>query len=386
MACIAIVGAGPSGAAAGRHLALRGHAVTLIDRARFPRDKTCGDWLTPIALRELAALGLDADALEARVPGHAQVLRSTLVSPDGHRSEQPASQPGRCIRREHLDALLVTQALQAGCRLEQRTVRRIDRRDPEWAGYDHVIDARGAGSARANAVGLRTYWTVRRHPETLALADEVGLHTDARHRRGYGWIFPVEVDAQMLTFNIGVGLWQRDSRPGATVHDYLARFLEHNPVTRRLAPHRLGETRRHGYPVALGGWWQDVVDDGVLRIGDAAGLADPLTGDGIGNALTSGRLVAEAIDAARAGASGNGPDAAALWRRRHAEHLAPELRRALLLRHLLVSTTAKNLATAVLDRGPASWRERLHGAVFGSSSYRALMSTGAARAARGVVA
>jgi flavin-dependent dehydrogenase len=374
MACIAIVGAGPSGAAAGRHLARRGHAVTLIDRARFPRDKTCGDWLTPIALAELAQLGLDEPALEARVPGHALVQRTTLVSPDGRRSEQRSTRPGRCIRREHLDALVLAQALHAGCTIQQRSVRRIDRRDAEWDGYDLLIDARGAGSARANAVGLRTYWTVRRHPDTEALADEVGLHTDATHRRGYGWVFPVEVDEQMLTFNIGVGLWQRDSQPGATVHDYLARFLEQNPVTRRLAPHRLGETRRQGYPVVLGGWHQDVVDDGVLRIGDAAGLADPLTGDGIGNALTSGRLVAEAIDRACAEGRDLAGAAARLWRRRHAEHLAPELRRALLLRHLLVSTTAKNLATAALDRGPAGWRERLHGAVFGSAGYGALWS------------
>ena len=179
MACIAIVGAGPSGSAAARHLALQGHAVTLFDRASFPRDKTCGDWLTPIALRELGALGLDLPALDALVPGHAQVRRSTLVSPNGRRSEHPSAPQGRCIRREHLDALLVDQAVRAGCRLVQRTVRRIDRSDPEWAGYEHLIDARGAGSTRANAVGVRTYWTVRRLPETEALADEVA------HQLGY---------------------------------------------------------------------------------------------------------------------------------------------------------------------------------------------------------
>lgn len=369
MACIAIVGAGPSGSAAARHLALQGHAVTLFDRASFPRDKTCGDWLTPIALRELGALGLDLPALDALVPGHAQVRRSTLVSPNGRRSEHPSAPQGRCIRREHLDALLVDQAVRAGCRLVQRTVRRIDRSDPEWAGYEHLIDARGAGSTRANAVGVRTYWTVRRLPETEALADEVALHTDARHRRGYGWVFPVEVDMQMITFNIGVGLWQRDSRPGATVTDYLAHFLDHNPVVRQLAPHRLGETRRHGYPVVLGGWRQQVVDAGVLRVGDAAGLADPLTGDGIGNALISGRLVAAAI----AEATASGADAGTLWRRRHAEQIAPELRRALLLRLLLVSTTAKNLATTVLDQAPSHWRARLHAAIFGSAPYADLL-------------
>ena len=110
MACIAIVGAGPSGAAAGRHLALQGHAVTLFDKSDFPRDKTCGDWLTPIALRELGALGLDLHALDALVPGHAQVRRSTLVSPDGRRSEHPSAPQGpqsaqdRGKRERHIGA------------------------------------------------------------------------------------------------------------------------------------------------------------------------------------------------------------------------------------------------------------------------------------------
>jgi flavin-dependent dehydrogenase len=85
-------------------------------------------------------------------------------------------------------------------------------------------------------------------------------------------------------------------------------------------------TRPVGYPVALGLWRNRVADDRVLRIGDAANLADPLTGDGIGNALTSGRLVAEAIAAATGAAD------AARWQRRFDDELAPELRCGLVLR------------------------------------------------------
>src|SRR4029434_10053057 len=92
---IAIVGAGPAGSAAGRHLATRGHPVTLIDRAEVPRERTCGDWLTPAAMSELALLGLDRDALSMQAPGHATVTTTRLVSPDGRARPRASAAPGR---------------------------------------------------------------------------------------------------------------------------------------------------------------------------------------------------------------------------------------------------------------------------------------------------
>ena len=362
MARVAIVGAGPAGAAAGWHLASRGHTVTLFDRASFPRDKTCGDWLTPLALQELAALGLDGEALTRLAPGHTTIRRTALQSPDGGRSEHTATRPGRCIRREQLDALIVARARQAGCELVQRMVRRVDRADAEWAGYDHLVDARGAGAGQPNAVGVRAYWTVPHDEASRAWTDRVALHTDARHRRGYGWIFPVSADASTVCFNMGVGLWKADQRDGANVTDYLEHFLAHDTLASSLSARAVHVTRRVGYPVMLGGWRNRVEHEGVLRIGDAAGLADPLTGDGIGNALTSGRLLAETLSE---GATGD-------WPRRFRAAMAPELRRAWLLRQLLVSTSAKNLAARALAAGPVGLRSRLHGAIFGDAGYRTL--------------
>ncbi len=359
MSRVAIVGAGPAGAAAGWHLARRGHSVTLFDRAVFPRDKTCGDWLTPLALRELATLGLDGAALARAEPGHALIQSSALLSPDGRRSEHRLARPGRCVRRAQLDALVVAQAVAAGCGLEQRMVKQVVRDDPAWAAFDHLVDARGAGAGPPNAVGLRGYWTVPRQAVS-APTDQVAICADARWRRGYGWVFPVGGDADTLSFNIGVGLWKQDSRDGATVHDFLEHFLARHPLARAVCASAVASTRPVGYPVMLGGWRNRVERGGVLCVGDAAGLADPLTGDGIGNALTSGRLVAEAIDTG------------ARWQGRFDAELAPELRRAHLLRHMLTATVAKNLATTALDIGPAALRERLHGAVFGAMHYRAL--------------
>lgn len=367
MASIAIVGAGPAGSSAAFHLASRGHAVTLFDRARFPRDKTCGDWLTPAALAEIARLGLDGAALERAAPGHARISGTALFAPNGRRSEHLSAAPGRCIERRQLDAMLVAQATAAGATLVHGSFRDVQRDTPALAAHDCVIDARGAAAGCANAIGLRAYWTVDREAVPADSLARVTLYTDRHFRRGYGWVFPVHRDDRTVRFNVGVGLWKEDSRRGRTVADFLAHFLECHAAARDICAAAIASTRPVGYPVALGGWRSPVTADGVLRIGDAAQLADPLTGDGIGNALASGRLVAEAIDAAGVA------DAAASWQRSCDETLVPELRRAFLLRQLLVATPVKNLAALVANRGPAPFRDRLHGAVFGARPYRDLI-------------
>ena len=263
--------------------------------------------------------------------------------------------------------MLVAQATRAGATFVRRALRDLRRDDPAFAEHDHVIDARGASVGRPNAIGLRGYWTLRRDAPAADRVAQVSLHTDADFRRGYGWIFPVHADTATVRYNIGVGLWKEDSRRGQTVSDFLAHFLARHPAAREICAAASESTRPVGYPVALGGWRRRVATDGVLRIGDAAALADPLTGDGIGNALASGRLVAAAIDAGRA------DDAAADWQRAYDSMLAPEIRRALVLRHLLVATPMKNLAAFASARGPASFRDRLHGAVFGATGYRELL-------------
>ena len=361
---VAIVGAGPAGAAAGWHLAARGVAVTLLDRSRFPRDKTCGDWLTPAALDELAILGLDAAELARDAPGHATVMATRLVSPDGRASTRPCARPGACVPRHVLDHLVRERAIAAGCEPVERTVRDIAS-DASLGTFDHVVDARGATAGIANAIGMRGYWTVARAALDAEASARVEIHTDAASRRGYGWIFPVHADANSVRFNIGVGVWKDDSGAGHTVADFLDRFVAQNRVASALRDASLSITRPIGYPVALGVWRNRVADGRVLRIGDAANLADPLTGDGIGNALASGRLVAAAIAAAS-----DATDAAQRWQRLCDDEFAPEIRSGLILRYLLTTTSAKNGAAWLLERGAPSFGTRLHGAVFGATPYR----------------
>jgi flavin-dependent dehydrogenase len=361
---IAIVGAGPAGASAGWHLATRGHAVTLIDRAEFPRDKTCGDWLTPRALSELAQVGLDRGTLAASAPGHATVTATRLVSPEGRISARNCGIAGACIPRRVLDRLVRERAIAAGCETAVRTVRDVA---ALRADFDGVVDARGATAGAANAIGLRGYWTVPRAAVEAAASTRVEICTDADYRRGYGWIFPVHLDDRVVRFNVGVGVWKDDSGAGHSVADFLDRFVARNPVARALHDAAREAARPVGYPVALGRWRDRVAEGGVLRIGDAANLADPLTGDGIGNALASGRHAAAAIDAAS-----DWVDAARRWQRQFEAVFAPELRHALALRSLLSTTAAKNFATRLLEHRAHALGTRLHRAIFGETGYREL--------------
>ncbi|MBI3400394.1 MAG: NAD(P)/FAD-dependent oxidoreductase [Acidobacteria bacterium] len=366
MARIAIVGAGPAGSSAGWHLASRHHEVTLVDRAAFPRPKTCGDWITLGSVAELARLGLSRADIERQAVDHAAIAGTVIIAPNGRRTSSEGRESAYCIPRLIFDAMLWRHAVAAGCRPVRRSVRDISA-DPELAGqFDHVIDARGALAGTANAVALRAYWTVPRDRLRAGDAAVVQIHTDAWFRRGYGWLFPVGGDAGTLRVNVGVGLWRADSAEGGTIADFYERFTSTNTVIARWRTGAVIE-RPVGCHVGLGLWRNVVAPGGVLRIGDAANLADPLTGDGIGNALASGRLVADVIDRHR-----DRDGAARAWQARHDEFFIPEFRRALVIRRALTGSTGKNAAASALAMAP--WlRRRVHAALFGEIGYREIV-------------
>jgi flavin-dependent dehydrogenase len=364
MARIAIVGAGPAGSAAGWHLATRGHEVTLIDRASFPRPKTCGDWITLGAVAELNRLGVTRGVIETSVAERATITHTAIVSPAGRRTVNPSREPAYCIPRLIFDHLLWGRAVQAGCQPMVRIVRTIGTGDGaflrEWP---YVIDARGAHAGDANAVALRAYWSV---PEPLLSDTEaatVQILTDAVFTRGYGWIFPVDTSGGRVRFNIGVGMLSADTRPGHRVREFFDRFVDLQPSLQRW--HQTAERERPvGCHVSLGLSHNTVGDATLLRIGDAANLADPLTGDGIAHALKSGRLAAEAIDAAR-----NAGEARQQWQRSYEAGIQGEIDRASRLQRWLTPTAAKNIAAVALAAVPPL-RRRVHQAVFNETTYR----------------
>lgn len=367
MARIAIVGAGPAGSAAGWHLAARGHEVTLIDRAAFPRPKTCGDWITLGAVAELDRLGLTRSIIESSANERAAITHTAIVSPSGRRTVNPSREPAYCIPRLVFDNMLWRHAVDAGCRPMQRAVRSIGAGDGEFLReWPYVIDARGAHAGDANAVALRAYWTVPADALSNAEASTVQIVTDSVFTRGYGWIFPADASHERVRFNIGVGMLSADTRTGHRVREFFDRFVEVNPSLRRWHDAAARE-RPVGCHVGLGLPRNAVGDARALRVGDAANLADPLTGDGIAHALKSGRLAAEAIDGAQ-----DADEARRRWQASYETGIQREIDRASRLQRWLTPTAAKNIASVALAAVPPL-RRRIHQAVFNEMSYRGLL-------------
>ncbi|MEV5969601.1 geranylgeranyl reductase family protein [Streptomyces sp. NPDC051921] len=324
---VIVVGAGPAGCSAAYHLARAGHDVLLLEKATFPRDKVCGDGLTPRAVKELLGMGID-------VAGDGWVrTRGLRVHGSGTAVEMPwpvvASYPdyGLVRTRQDFDRLLARQAVTAGARLLEgtkvieplvapatgRVSGVVARRDGVRRTYRAplVVAADGASSRLAVALGLhpradrpmgvavRRYYTAP-HRNRDHLEAWIDLETrDSRGRAsmpfGYGWIFPVGDGA----FNVGLGTFHIGRRPDVDhrrlFRDWTARLPadwhfdeEHATGPLLGAPLPAGLNRRPQYT------------RGLLLTGDAGGMINPLSGEGIDYAMESGRLTAETVTRALA--------------------------------------------------------------------------------------
>lgn len=299
---VAVVGAGPAGAAAAL-AALRarpGASVLLLDRHDFPRDKCCGDGVAPHALDELARLGV-ADVLDDRV----RVGRMRLVSPAGNEASHPMARPDYVIPRSVLDARLVAAAVARGASLVRHTVRRLDVR-ADHVVLDDTFSARVVvGADGANGVVRRQLNLPRQDPSTVAVAvrgyvdhatsdPEQVIVMDGRDWPAYAWRF----DAGDGTANVGFGMLV----PSLQAAGHGKALLEQRMV--ELLPEATGARllRSHHLPLSTG---RPRARDGrVLLAGDAASLVNPLTGEGIYYALLSGRLAgAAAVGAGDPGAA-----------------------------------------------------------------------------------
>jgi geranylgeranyl reductase family protein len=285
-----VVGAGPAGSTAAYRLADAGARVLLVDKARFPRDKACGGGLTVRALRHLPVSV--APVVEQEVDVVEVGLRHR------RRFERRSAEPLFLMtQRRRLDHHLVEQAAEAGAdfrdgvRVEglevNDEVRATVAGQPVRA--DALVAADGANGTTARAVGLDVaplngvayegniaYGAAPRDRYARRLVIEVGTVPG-----GYGWVFPKGDHV-----NVGVGGWQSE---GPRLRGHLRRLLDAHGLpedaVHELRGHRL-PLRRPGSPLARGR---------VLLVGDAAGLVDPLSGDGMYEAFVSSRLAAESI-------------------------------------------------------------------------------------------
>lgn len=322
-----VIGAGPAGAAAGLTAARAGLRVALVDKADFPRDKLCGGGFTGRSRRHLREI-FD---LDVERPGFLRCDRLRLTDGGRTLAEVVEAPPIWMTQRRELDALLLDAARKAGC--DVLTGQRIGKMqvqsgsvvlaDGTCLSAPMLVGADGANSTVAKALFGRAY-----DPARIGFALEVELPRIATEGAGpveidlgatawgYGWAFPKDGS---VTLGIG-GVHRRNPDLRATFEGFAAR---HGADLTRLrckgAFLPFGEVR----PIPGKGR--------VLLAGDAAGLVDPITGEGIAWAMKSGHLAASAaVQAHRAGE----PDAALGHYVSGLRPIQTELRRARALRWL----------------------------------------------------
>ena len=270
---VAVIGAGPAGSTAAYRLARAGARVLIVDKARFPRDKPCGGGVTARAAR-LLPFSID--------PVVEDVIERVECRLDfGPRFERLAHEPlAYMTQRRRLDHFLLEQAEAAGAEVRQGTT--VDARELD-AGV--VICADGCNGTGAKQLGLA--------PEVVhGVALEANYPRDERYARtmvleiasvpgGYGWIFPKGDHV-----NVGVGGWARE---GPHLRAHLRRMCEAYGID----PDAAANTRGYRLPMRHPGG--PLVRGNAAVIGDAAGLVDPFSGDGMYEAFYSAQLVAEAV-------------------------------------------------------------------------------------------
>jgi menaquinone-9 beta-reductase len=379
---VLVVGAGPAGSTAALVLARGGARVALVDKAGFPRDKACGDLVGPRGVQLLADLGVE-------LPGSVRVGDMVVVGPTGRRVRLPCAPGltypgyGLAVRRLALDAALRDAAVAAGAvPITARAGAPVHGRDGLVGfalsdGHEvragAIIGADGATSMVAEAAGLvdrrRAMWgfAVRTYLGEAVPLPVIAFWEPRRWSAlpGYGWVFPGP-DGQS---NAGIGVGTLGDRTkGREAARLLPAFLHHLEG--------LGLVRHAGGTSgALGGWLKMGIvgtrpaAGGTLLVGDAAGLVNPLQGEGIAQALRSGWAAATAVLAA----GGDGHAAAARYRAwLRAEHLPYQRITAAMQSLLLPRPRAISALGRALTLGPVGrlaapgwavfWNELLDGA------------------------
>jgi menaquinone-9 beta-reductase len=391
---VVVAGAGPAGSIAALVLARGGARVALLDKATFPRDKACGDLVGP------RGVGL-LDELAVKVPDAGQGADLLAVGPSGHRSRLPAF-PGRgypghgvVVPRVVLDDALRAAAVQAGAEPVRARVSGVDGGGPDGPvralltsdgrrfEADTFIGADGALSPVARLTGLldpdtalwgfaiRAYIPAEVPLPLLVLLDAAPW----RIYPGYGWLFPGEAGQA----NVGIGVGMGTRRHAASLRADLARFTAMLRRSGDLTPGAQHGDVTGGW-LRMGGTGTPPAAGNVLLAGDAAGLINPLQGEGIGPGMVSGRLAAEAVLAA---GGGDGRAAAAYTeavRAAFGRYLpgAAALQAALLRRPRLASGAVRLLTAPGVSRLVAgTWSLYWNGLVDGASP-RPAAWTGAA--------
>ncbi len=324
---VLVVGAGPSGAAASYWLAKAGLDVVTVEKKRFPREKTCGDGLTPRSVAQLQAMGLESEVATGhhRYEGLRSMAFGRMIEMKWPAVNGMPSY-GFTITRHDLDELVATNAEKAGAELWQGAeavapLEAVGELGRSRAGGAVVADkARGTtsevrarcvvvadgsltrfgralGTARMKTwpqgMAIRGYFSSPRHDDTF-----IESHLDIRDKGGevvpgYGWIFPLG-DGRV---NVGIGLLSTSERwKGVNTTKLMSDFVGFAPRSWCIsAETALSEPTGGRLPMGLA-VGPRVGPDWVV-VGDAAGSINPFNGEGIAYGYETGRMAAEAIAA-----------------------------------------------------------------------------------------
>ncbi|HEY6287626.1 MAG TPA: geranylgeranyl reductase family protein [Ktedonobacteraceae bacterium] len=309
---VVIVGAGPSGSTTAYYLAKQGFNVLLVDKFNFPRDKTCGDGLTPRALHILDEMGI-LDTLH-KVGYRSNTLE--LISPKGHTAS--ALLPKRenlcdyllIVPRLILDNIILKRALTSGANfqapvrvtgIEQENNSMLVKGEQRAKAITFrarmVIHATGANTKLLLTTGLlkkmpqmvlaaRTYYD-----GITSAVDAVQCRFDNVPLPGYGWIFPVSD----TSVNVGIGLFNAGLASRwmpKTAHSAFDTFIQSPPLQKLLDGARQASPIK-GFPIRVDFARSPTFGERTMIIGEAAGLVNPVTGEGIDYGMESGKMAAE---------------------------------------------------------------------------------------------
>ncbi|MBW1988820.1 MAG: geranylgeranyl reductase family protein [Deltaproteobacteria bacterium] len=332
---VIISGAGPAGCAAAARLSAAGKRVLLADKARFPRDKVCGDGLSGAALEQLAGLGL-LESVMAQNPHPSP--RVVVRAPNGRVLDSPTPPtspeiPHGCVlpRRKLDNALFESVSAMDGVTTAQgfavddlvlwnsrvHGIRGTIDGKEVFVRCDYFIAADGAHSHAAKKLGLyasrrnHLCMGIRAYMEGIEGLDRgIEILYENKVLPGYGWVFPTGPDSA----NVGCGIHLKLAA-GMNLKELFDTFVQQDPRLRNAV---LKKSTLRAWPIPLGSAPGRRASKNALVVGDAASFVDPLTGEGIYYALKSGRMAAEAI--CRTVAAGDPPAASsrryeAAWRK-----------------------------------------------------------------------
>jgi len=318
---VIVVGAGPAGATTAFYLAQSGLDVLLLEKSRFPREKVCGDGLTPRAVKTLVSMGISVSEQDGWVRN-----KGLRVIGAGKRLELPwpelDSYPGYGLVRTRLDLdeTLARRAQQVGARLLEGVTVTGPVRDDRTGritgvvakaadgGEDRTYRARVVVAADGNSsrlsvamglrkrddrplgVAVRTYYTSPRHDDDY-LESWLDLWDGDRLLPGYGWIFGMGDG----TSNVGLGLLNTSAAFGHTdYHALLRKWLEGMPAEWGFTEENRTQPIR-GAALPMGFNRTPHYHEGLLLVGDAGGMVNPFNGEGIAYAMESGEILARTI-------------------------------------------------------------------------------------------